>query len=59
MEQKTTKHEPEEQPELNDEQLKRTSAGASHPSLPNYYPILGGTDFGLGAVALEAKDQES
>ena len=29
------------------------TAGArhtTHPSLPNYYPILGGTDFGLSAA---------
>jgi hypothetical protein len=37
--------------ELTDEQLEKTSGGQhGQHSLPDYYPIIGGTDFGLGST---------
>ena len=40
--------------ELTDEQLEKTSGGQhgghSLPPLQDYYPVIGGTDFGLGST---------
>ena len=37
----------EEPQELQADQLEEVDGGLTHPSLPNYYPVIGGTDFGL------------